>query len=290
MGLASKYEHSEVAVIGRGVESVLRRLVRFLVGKISLVKLRELIDVLYVEELEEKFRSEHPDGRVSLALMALNTGLDTRMIHRIRNHPGYRRSLVEESEFFHTVSPAASLLHLWSTDLRFIDEDSGRPKPLAITGGGASVEALAKTLKIPRGVTINSIIELLEHSESIRVDRDKGLATLRSSQYLPPPDKDREGALEIGFVSISRLIDTVMANLESSSTDDRLLQRQYWIYQVPPHKLESLRAEGRQALENSKQRVCEVLAKYDQTFESPNQVSVGFGLYWFEDSESVETS
>ena len=47
---------ANIAIIGRGVESVLRRLIRFLVGTISLTKLHELIDHIYVEEMEEKLR------------------------------------------------------------------------------------------------------------------------------------------------------------------------------------------------------------------------------------------
>ncbi len=284
MRLTRRFEESEVAIIGRGVEAVLRRLIRFLAGRISLAKLHEFIDTIYVEELEEKLRREHPGRQVTLAMMALNTGLDTRVINRIRNSPGYRRSLVGEAEFFRSFTPAASFLHLWSTDTRFTDPDTGQPRPLAIEGEGASLEALVNSLKLPRGVTVKSVVDQLELSELVEIDRDAGMVTMRVDRYLPSPDQDREGALEIGFVAVSRLIDTVIANLDPSlSADERLFQRVYWIYRLPPHRLAALREDLVKLLEQAEQAGYQTLSEYDQDEEAANHIAAGFGLYLFED-------
>jgi len=50
----------DVAILTRAVESVFRKLIRLLLGKISLKKLQEMIQVIFVEEAEAKLRLESP--------------------------------------------------------------------------------------------------------------------------------------------------------------------------------------------------------------------------------------
>lgn len=280
---------SEVAIIGRGVESVLRRLIRFLVGKISLAKLHELINVIYVEEVDELLRRERPDRQVTLSTMALNTGLDTRVINRIRSSSGYKRGLTNEADFYRDLTPAASFLHHWSTDARFTDPDTGLPKPLTITGETGSLEELATLLKLPRGVTIKSVAEQLERSELVHLDWDAGVVEMRMDRYLPSPDRDREGALEVGFVAVGRLLDTVFSNLAADPTrDQRLYQRVFWINRLPRQQRDAFRERFTAWLESAEQEGCRLLDELDQPFDTPGRISVGFGLYLFEDPVEPE--
>lgn len=282
-------QSSEVAIIGRGVESVLRRLIRFLAGVISLAKLHELIDFIYVEEMDEKLRREHPKRKATLSLMALNTGLDTRVINRIRHSSGYKRGLLNEAEFFRDFTPAASFLHRWSTDARFVDPDTGLPKPLTVTGETGSLEALAALLKLPRGVTIKSVVEQLERSELIHHDRERDIIEMRADRYLPSPSADREGALEIGFLAVSRLMDTVLGNLAPDLPDEnRLYQRVYWINRLPPRQREAFREKMVKLLDEVEQAGYRQLESLDQPFDTPGQISAGFGLYLFEDPVEEE--
>ena len=50
----------DAAILTRDVENVFRKLIRFLVGRISLVKLLEMIRFIYVEEAEDNIRAENP--------------------------------------------------------------------------------------------------------------------------------------------------------------------------------------------------------------------------------------
>lgn len=277
-------QSSEVAIIGRGVESVLRRLIRFLAGTISLAKLHELIDFIYVEEMDEKLRRDHPRRQVTLSKLALNTGLDTRVIKAIQNSSGYKRGLLNEAEFFRDFTPAASFLHLWSTDARFTHPKTGLPLPLTVTGASGSIEQLARLLKLPRGVTIKSVVDQLESSELIHHDREAGVVEMRVDRYLPSPSKDREGALEIGFVAVSRLIDTVLGNLDPQLPDEeRLYQRVYWINRLPRQQREAFRERMVALLDEVEKEGFRRLKGMDQPFDTPSQISAGFGLYLFED-------
>ena len=271
MSQRDSLQSSEAAIIGRGVESVLRRLIRFLAGRMSLAKLHELIDFIYVEEMDEKLRAEKPGRKVTLSMLALNTGLDTRVINRIRESSGYKRGLLNEAEFYRDLTPAASFLHLWSSDARFTDAETGMPLPLAVTGATQSLEELATLIRLPRGVTIKSVAEQLERSELVHFDRERDVVEMRLDRYLPSPGKDREGALEIGFASVGRLLDTVLGNLEPGLADDqRLYQRVYWINRLPRQQRQQFRDRLGALLDEVEQRGYAELDRMDQPFQKDN--------------------
>lgn len=279
-------KNSEVAIIGRGVEGVLRRLIRFLAGTISLTKLHDIVNRIYVEEMDEKLRKERPDRQVTLSTLALNTGLDTRVINRIQSSPAYKRGITDDTEFFRDFTPAARLLHLWSADERFTDPDTGLPRVLSMSGKQGSLEQLATLLKLPRGVTVKSVADQLERSGLVRYDKRQDRLEMRMDRYLPSPDKDREGALEIGFVAVGRLMDTVLGNLEPARpSEERLYQRIYWIQNLPPGRRQAFRDLMVDLMREVERVGCRELSAMEQPFETPGQISAGFGLYLFEDPE-----
>ena len=74
----------DVATLTRAVERVFRKLIRMLIGKMSLKKLQEMIQIIFVEETEAKLKREAPGKNVALGDIALHTGVDTRTIKKIR--------------------------------------------------------------------------------------------------------------------------------------------------------------------------------------------------------------
>ena len=84
MPTVSESRFKEADLLARAVENVLRKLIRVLVGRITLVKLQEMIRFIYVDETEKKLKSERPGKNVPLTRLALNTGLDTRTLTRVR--------------------------------------------------------------------------------------------------------------------------------------------------------------------------------------------------------------
>jgi hypothetical protein len=50
----------DVATLTRAVEKVFRKLIRMLIGKMSLKKLQEMIQIIFVEETEAKLKREAP--------------------------------------------------------------------------------------------------------------------------------------------------------------------------------------------------------------------------------------
>ena len=75
----------DVAILTRAVENVFRKLIRMLVGKISLKKLQEMVQVIFVEEAEAKLQKERPGKNVPLSTLAVVTGFDTRTLTKIKS-------------------------------------------------------------------------------------------------------------------------------------------------------------------------------------------------------------
>ncbi len=72
MPTSSDSRLQEADLLTRAVENVFRRLIRLLVGRITLVKLQEMIRFIYVEETEKKLRAERPGRNVALTRLALD--------------------------------------------------------------------------------------------------------------------------------------------------------------------------------------------------------------------------
>ena len=58
MTTSIKDDLEDVAILTLAVESVFRKLIRLLIGKISLKKLQEMIQVIFVEEAEVILKKE----------------------------------------------------------------------------------------------------------------------------------------------------------------------------------------------------------------------------------------
>ena len=86
MATVNETELRDVAILTRAVENVFRKLIRLLIGKMSLKKLQEMIALLFVEETEAKLQQENPGKNVALGDIALQTGVDTRTIKKIRTY------------------------------------------------------------------------------------------------------------------------------------------------------------------------------------------------------------
>ena len=103
----------EADLLTSAVENVFRKLIRFLVGRMTLVKLQEMIRYIYVEETEKKLKQENPGKNVPLTKLALNTGLDTRTLTRVRrqleeSEQQYRRQFLAE------LTPESAVVEAWA--------------------------------------------------------------------------------------------------------------------------------------------------------------------------------
>ena len=128
----------DVAILTRAVESAFRKLIRLLIGKMSLKKLQEMIQIIFIEEAEAKLQQESPGKNVALGDIALQTGVDTRTIKKLRTYIALSNPIHQNDEFLDGFMPLYKVFDLWMNDTKFFDVNSGKPRQLKIEGEGAT--------------------------------------------------------------------------------------------------------------------------------------------------------
>jgi hypothetical protein len=278
----------DAAVLTRAVENLFRKLIRFLLGRITLVKLQEMIRYIFIEEAENKLKKENPEKNISLTKLALLSGIDTRTLTKVRNSEGYRQPLYRESKFLREFTPGAAILDFWSSRQPFVDDRSGKPKVLKIIGEGSSFETLFSGCISGRGVTARSLLQRLAESGAVKVDHEKGTVELLKRSYLPSSSGDQQGSIQMGFSAIGNMLDTVIRNVESLDTGvARLYQQGAWTYRLSPHNRETVRNSLRLLLAETDQKARKIFGKYEDINASPEQITSGISLFYFEESGSA---
>jgi len=279
--------HQEAATVTKAMEVVCRKLVRFLIGRISLVKFQEIVRLLFVEEIENKLRKENPTKNVSLSQLALLSGLDTRTLTKIRNSKEYGQPLHHESNFLDEFTPGASILDTWCSKKPYVDENTGKPKDLSISNDRVSFEALFNECSKSRGITYTSLMNRLLASNSIELDKETNKLRLKKSSYLPTNSDDHLGAIDMGFSAIGNMIDTVTRNLNAAeSGEERFYQRGVWTLRLNKSNLKELRRAIAKVLESTDTKARKVLAKHEDRFAGPDQITAGVSLFYFEEDRS----
>jgi hypothetical protein len=277
----------DAAVLTRAVENLFRKLIRFLLGRITLVKLQEMIRYLFIEEAENKLKRENPEKNISLTKLALLSGIDTRTLTKVRNSEGYRQPLYRESKFLREFTPGAAILDFWSSRQPFVDPRSGKPKVLKIIGEDSSFETLFSGCIRGRGVTAKSLLQRLAESGAVEIDHKKGTVKLLKRSYLPSSSSDQQGSIQMGFSAIGNMLDTVIHNVESLDTGaDRLYQQGAWTYRLSPHNQEVIRNNLRQLLAETDEKARKIIGKYEDKNANPEQITSGISLFYFEESGS----
>ena len=278
-------EHlQDAAILTRAVENLFRKLIRFLLGRISLVKLQEMIRYIFIEEAENKLKKESPRKNISLTKLALLSGIDTRTLTKVRNSEGYRQPLYRESKFLREFTPGAAILDYWSSKRPFVDPQSGEPRILKISGEDNSFEALFSGCIRGRGVTARSLLQRLAESGAVKIDHEQGTVKLLKRTYLPSSSSDQQGSIQMGFSAIGNMLDTVIHNVESLDTGaERLYQQGAWTYRLSPCNQQQIRNSLRQLLAETDKKARKIFSKYEDKNAASEQITSGISLFYFEE-------
>lgn len=268
----------EADLLARAVENVFRKLIRFLVGRISLVKLQEMIRFIYIDETEKKLKAENPGKNVPLTRLALNTGLDTRTLTRVREQlyqgePQYR------TQFLAELTPESAVVEAWS-GLK------GQGSVLQYGSESAEFEKLVRRTISTRGITIQSIIKRLVDTNSIEQDKEKQSLKLLVDHYSPYLSDDEPNIINAAFSAISNLIGTIENNV-NNGTEDRLFQRQAWTFRLNPEDRQEFRKNMRQMLEQYEEDSMRAIEPWEVERYGSGLVTAGVGFYYFEESEAA---
>lgn len=277
--------NNEAVVLTRAAENLFRKLVRFLVGRMSLVNLQEMIRYIFVEEIENKLHRENPTKNVSLSQLALLSGLDTRTLTKIRNNQKYRKPFYKEANFLKEFVPGASILDAWASQPQYLDKRTGKPKDLNISGNSPSFESLFLDSAQSRGVTYRSLLDRLIESGAVSLNENEDKVSLMSTSYLPADSKDKLGVIEMGFSALGNLTDTVTKNICATEADGRrLFQRGAWTYRLQQQDQNDLRNELNKLLDDTDQVARKIIQKYEDKDDYAGQLTAGVSFFYFEEN------
>jgi len=257
---------------------VFRKVVRLVIGSVSLPALYDILKAIYVEEAQTKLLRE--GSKPTKSAIALITGLDTRVVTSVLSQN------LDSTIRNQNVTPENDLIDLWASDPFFQDPETGAPAALPISGRGRTFQGLVLKA-IGRNITVKTVLDRLLAGGSVRVIRgDIDTVELISELYLPLTD-DRVRHTEVGLLEASRVLSAVIHNM-SSDAETRVPQQGRWTYRLNPEKYKKFRKEVRQLLAKQIKEGESLLEEFEETTKQPGQMTVGIGWYQWRDYESEE--
>ncbi|MBT8071021.1 MAG: hypothetical protein KJO80_11360 [Gammaproteobacteria bacterium] len=275
---------ADIAILTRAVENVFRKLIRLLIGKMSLKKLQEMIQVIFVEEAEASLKLEYPGKNVALSNLAVVTGIDTRTLVRIKASDEYQKPFHEEKRFLSAITPECSVLDVWESHSKYADPESGTPMALAIKGPEPSFESLIADSNSTRGVTVKSFLQRLQASKSVIVNKSENSVQLIDKRYTPFGSEDHTEQARVGMAAVGNLVDTITHNLSAPLTgDEAFYQRGCWTHRLDKNDRVRLRRMVKKFLLKADEKARQIIKPFEQAAASKDQLTAGVSLFYFEE-------
>ncbi len=273
----------DVAILTRAVERVFRQLVRMLIGKMSLKKLQEMIQIIFVEETELKLKRENPGKNVALGDIALQTGVDTRTIKKIRTYIALSDPIHQDKFFLDGFMPLFKVFDLWMNDERFFDVHTRKPKVLDIEGEAATFSKLVKLAIQSRGLTVQAVLKRLKEIDVVEVDSLSQTVTLMQEDnvFISRDDLD---LLDVGFTAIGHLAATIRHNIQNNLNEQtRYFQRGSWDYHFSPEKIDGVRNAIHKYLRKTDIKSRDLIMSLAETDRQKGQLTAGISMFYFEE-------
>jgi len=283
MATTNETELRDVAILTRAVENVFRKLIRMLIGKMSLKKLQEMIALLFVEEAEAKLKQESPGKNVALGDIALQTGVDTRTIKKIRTYIAVSNPIHLDDVFLDGFMPLFKVFDIWMNDDKFFDAETGKPRKLNIEGEGASFSELVKMAIQSRGLTAQAVLKRLKEIDVVDEDVVAGTVVLKQEDnvFISKDDLD---LLDVGFTAIGNLVSTISHNIQNNLDEKaKYYQRGSWDYHFDPEKMDRVRNEIHKYLRREDKKSRDLIARLAETDAKKGQLTAGISMFYFEE-------
>lgn len=280
MPATQKNRSGEAAILTRAVDTVFRKLIRFLVGRISLVRLQEMIRYIYVEEAERTLSAANPGKNVPMTRLALITGLDTRTLVEVRKRLETDSSQYRQ-QFLSELTPESAIVEAWASLAGNAGQGSGNVLDYGNENSG--FEQLVRATMSGRGITTQSIIERLVATRSIVQDRKNRTLELIVNEFSPYLSDDEPNIVNAALSAISNVVSTIEHNMVSP-LDQKFFQRQSWTFRLDPDDRESFRQAMRKMLEDYKAGAEAGIKPWERESYGEDLLTAGVGFYYFEDA------
>lgn len=257
---------------------VFRKVVRLVIGTVSLPALVDILKAIYVEEAHKKLIRE--GSKPTKSALALITGLDTRVVSSVLSQN------LDSTIQSQNVNPEHALIDTWTSDPFFLDSGTGKPAVLPVLGRGRTFQGLVLRA-VGRNITVKTVMDRLLASGNLRVlpgdiERVELLSTLYS-----PISSDRAKQTEVGFIEASRVLSAVIHNM-SAEPELRVPQQGRWTYRLASARYKEFRARARALLEQQIKEGETLLEEFEEPKKEAGQLTVGIGWYQWSDHEPEE--
>ena len=257
---------------------VFRKIVRLVIGSISLPALVDILKAIYVEEAQKKLLRE--GSKPTKSALALITGLDTRVVSSVLAQN--LDTTIENKN----VNPEHALIDLWTSDPFFQEPETGLPARLPIEGRGRTFQSLVLR-SIGRNITVKTVIGRLLASKNIRVVHNDIEEVELLSMIYSPISNDRAKQTEVGLIEASRVLSAVIHNM-NSDPKSRVPQQGRWTYRLDPENYKEFRRKIRKLLDKQIKEGESLLEEFEEATKQDDQLTVGIGWYQWGDHEPEE--
>jgi hypothetical protein len=255
------------------------------VGRISLVKLQEMLNYIYVEESEARLKSAYPGKSVPLTKLSLATGLDTRTVAKIKEKIEQSGPLYRQ-QFLKDLTPESAVVEAWASRVARAPVDQ-KPHARVLTYGDADsgFEKLLRSTITSRGITTQSVLERLTATRSAIQHKESRTVELLVEKFAPYLSSDEQNIVNAALSAVANLISTVEFNIGASASE-KLFQRQVWTFRLPTERKFEFRAMLRQFLEETERAAGNIMEPWESGGYDDEVLSAGLGLYYFEEPAS----
>jgi hypothetical protein len=241
-----------------------------------------MIRVVYIDEAEQKLKSEQPDKKASLTKLALLTGLDTRTLNKLLEEMEQIPSLSKDEGFFKGFSPGFRVLDTWLNDERYRDSSSGKPLEIALSGVEKSFEELFIQSVPARGITAQSVLHRLAENKMVTINKKKSTVRMNQEEIIFVGREELD-IIDIGFWSVANLISTVITNAEAKKQKDKFFQRSCWTYKLDLKDLSKFRAHMGEFLRKANIKAGKNIALFETPESASEKFTAGISMFYFED-------
>jgi hypothetical protein len=260
------------------LSQVFRKVVRLVIGTVSLPVLVDILKAIYVDEAERKLSRE--GSKPTKSALALMTGLDTRVVSQVLEQN------LETTIQNQNVNPEHSLIDMWSSDPYFQDPETGRAARLPIGGKGRTFQGLVLR-SIGRNITVKTVIDRLLASGNIKIITDDIERVELLSMFYSPISDDRAKQTEVGLIEASRVLSAVVHNMRAAP-ELRVPQQGRWTYRLSVDRYKEFRISARDLLEKQIKEGEALLEEFEEPKKHAGQMTVGIGWYQWSDHEPEE--
>ena len=219
----------------------------------------------------------------NISRVAVMTGLTRKEVRRVRDQiESDERSLKVKT------TPMATVLHHWTTEDEFLDDD-GRPAELPFSGDGTTFSALVR--KYGGDIPAGAMRTELKRVGALHEEENGNLRVLKRDIV---PNAKHEYLIMSLMHSAYSLLSTIAFNTDSEKDESNWAQYLAYSLNVRAEKLKSVRRI-------SLDRITEVATSFDDLFSAyedddddknskKNTRTVAVGLYYFEERDSKANS